>query len=235
MEVGSGSPVPTVQWQVSTDGGTTFSDIAGATSTSYAFTAVAADGGKQFRARFSNVCGANVATTAATLTLNSGPVVTTNPASQTVCPGSVTFNAAATGSPAPTVQWQVSTDGGTTFSDIAGGTSTRYTFTAVAADSGKQCRARFSNVCGSNVTTTAATLTLNSAPVVTTNPASQTVCPGSVTFNAAATGSPAPTAQWQMSTDGGTTFSDIAGATSASYTFTAGARGTPNHSPGPPH
>src|SRR5262249_27781121 len=196
MEVGSGSPVPTVQWQVSTDGGTTFSDIAGATSTSYTFTAVAADSGKEFRARFSNVCGANVATTAATLTLNSAPVVTINPTSQTVCPGSVTFTAGATGTPVPTVQWQAGTDAGVTFCDIDGATSTSYSFPARRSSDLKEFRARFSNVCGANVATTAATLTLNSAPVVTINPTSQTVCPGSVTFTAGATGTPVPTVQW---------------------------------------
>src|SRR5258708_2329913 len=95
------------------------------------------------------------------------------------------FSAAASGSPVPTVQWQVSTDGGASFTDIAGATSVNYTFIAVAADSGKEYRTRFSNLCGANVATTAATLTLNSAPVVTTNPNSQAVCPGSVTFSAA--------------------------------------------------
>src|SRR5262249_59087463 len=87
----------TVQWQVSTDGGTTFSDIAGAISTTYSFTASASDNGKEFRARFSNLCGANVATLAATLTLDSAPVVTLNPGSQTVCPGLVSFSAAEIG------------------------------------------------------------------------------------------------------------------------------------------
>src|SRR5262249_26526061 len=55
------------------------------------------------------------------------PSVTTNPSNQTVTYGvaSVSFTAAASGSPAPTVQWQVSTGG--PFSDIPGATSTTYT------------------------------------------------------------------------------------------------------------
>src|SRR5207253_9061637 len=125
---------------------------------------------------------------AASLTLDSGPVVTLNPSSQTVCPGNVTFSAAASGSPAPTVQWQVSTDGGVTFNDIAGATSPTLTFSAVAADDGKQYRARFSNLCVANVASSAAILTLDSGPLVTLNPSSQTVCPGSVSFSAAASG-----------------------------------------------
>ena len=42
------------------------------------------------------------------------PAVTTQPASQTKCAGvNVIFNSAASGSPAPTVQWQESTNGTT--------------------------------------------------------------------------------------------------------------------------
>src|SRR5678815_1048200 len=106
-----------------------------------------------------------------------------------VCPGPVSFSAGASGSPSPTVQWQVSTDNGTTFNDIAGATSGTYSFSASAADNGHEYRARFSNLCGANVGTTAAVLTLNSGPVVTVNPSSQTVCPGTVRFTSAARGS----------------------------------------------
>jgi hypothetical protein len=45
------------------------------------------------------------------------PAITAQPANQTVTAGqAATFTAAATGSPSPTVQWQVSTDSGATFS-----------------------------------------------------------------------------------------------------------------------
>ena len=72
---------------------------------------------------------------------NSTPAVTTNPASQTVAAGNaVTFTAAASGNPTPTVQWQVSTSGGTAFSAISGATSTTYTFTAI--ERGKRQRVR---------------------------------------------------------------------------------------------
>src|ERR1700735_109282 len=43
------------------------------------------------------------------------PAITMNPASVTVTAGAAaTFSAAATGQPAPTIQWQVSTNGGAT-------------------------------------------------------------------------------------------------------------------------
>lgn len=62
---------------------------------------------------------------------------------------------------------------------------------------------------------------INSAPAVTTQPASQTICVGNnVSFTSAASGAPTPTVQWQQSTDGGTNWTNISGATASPYTFT---------------
>ena len=65
------------------------------------------------------------------------------------------------------------------------------------------------------------TITVDQAPVVTGNPVDQTVTSGQpASFTASATGFPAPSVQWQVSPDG-TNYSNITGATSATYTFTA--------------
>ncbi len=54
----------------------------------------------------------------------------------------------------------------------------------------------------------------SSAPVITSNPSSQSATAGTdVTFTASASGTPTPTVQWQVSTDGGKTFTNISGAT----------------------
>jgi CSLREA domain-containing protein len=168
----------------------------------------------------SGACGS--VTRTATLNVNTSPVVTTNPASQTVISGNATFTAAASGIPTPTVQWQVSTNGGASFSNIAGATSTTLTFATNSSQNGNQYRAVFSNACGT-ATTSAATLTTCSPPVVTTNPNSVAdACVGQViTFTANATGTPAPTVQWQVSTNGGSTYANIAGATSNTLSVTA--------------
>jgi len=161
----TGSPTPTVQWQVSTDGGVTFSNVSGATSTTLSFTTVLSQSGNRYRAVFTNSAG-TATTTAATLTVNSPtpPTITTQPANQTVIAGqTATFTAAATGSPTPTVQWQVSTDGGMTFSNVSGATSTTLSFTTALSQSGNRYRAMFTNSAGT-ATTTAATLTVNSGP-----------------------------------------------------------------------
>ncbi len=92
------------------------------------------------------------------------PVVTLDPVDQSVVDGATaTFTAAATGTPAPTVQWQVLPVAGS-WTDIGGATSTTLAFTAALADDGKQYRAIFSNGVLPDATTAAATLTVTAAP-----------------------------------------------------------------------
>jgi hypothetical protein len=157
---GTGTPVPTVRWQVSTDGGSTFTNVAGATSPTLTATAALSDSGELFRAVFTNSEG-SATTDAASLTVTGvPPQVTQQPASTTAEVGTnYTFTAAASGIPTPTVQWQQSTDGGATFQNIGGATSTSYGGTASAGQNGMRFRAVFTNSEGS-VTTSAATLTV---------------------------------------------------------------------------
>ena len=217
----SGFPAPTVRWEESTNGGTNWSGIAGATSPTYTTAALtSADNGKLVRAIFTNGNGADAVTSAVSLTVN---YISTQPASQTLAVGqTATFTTAAVSTTAATVQWQRSTDGGTNWADIAGATATSYTTPALtSADNGNQYRAVFTNSLGT-MTSTAASLTVQFAPSITLQPTSQGVQPGTTaTFTAAASGNPTPTAKWQVSTNGGTTWVDISGATSASYSFTA--------------
>ncbi len=99
--------------------------------------------------------------------MTSAPLVTTHPLNQTVTVGAIaSFSAAASGTPTPTVQWQVSANSGSTWTDIAGATSNTYSLTAGLADSGKQYRAVFTSSAGS-ATTNAATLLVTVAPVIT--------------------------------------------------------------------
>ncbi|HEY8748065.1 MAG TPA: DUF4082 domain-containing protein [Tepidisphaeraceae bacterium] len=152
----------------------------------------------------------------------SSPNIVSSPGNQSVNAGqTATFTAAATGNPTPTVQWRVSTDGGKTFNNITGATSATLSFTAAQNQDQNQYQAVFTNSQGS-ATTTAATLSVLNLPTVTTNPSNQNLSSGgTATFTAAATGNPTPTVQWQVSTDGGKTFNNITGATSATLNFTA--------------
>ena len=97
------------------------------------------------------------------LTKGRAPVVSASPVSTKVDVGKKTsFTAAATGSPAPAVQWQRADDG-EAFADVPGATSTTFAPTAAAADHGARFRAVFTNTFGS-ATTAAATLSVNRPP-----------------------------------------------------------------------
>src|SRR5215471_6261238 len=112
--------------------------------------------------------------------------ITASPANLTVTSGqSASFSSAATGSPAPTVQWQVSTNGGATFVDMPGATSTTLTFTADMSQNGNLYRAVFTNASGS-VTSGTAMLTVNAAGATTSVVSSKnpTVFGQAVTFTA---------------------------------------------------
>ena len=105
------------------------------------------------------------------------PVIVTDPYSQTVVAGNqVSFTALATGIPAASVQWQISTDG-THFSNITGAKSNTYSFIAAASENGDYYRAVFTNSFGS-VATSAGQLTVAQVPVITTQPVDQTAAPG---------------------------------------------------------
>jgi hypothetical protein len=89
------------------------------------------------------------------------PKITLQPTDETVsAPDPAVFTAAASGNPTPSVQWQVSTDGGLTFANITGNTSaltdTLVVGTYTTMD-GYEYRAVFSNRVGT-ATTNAVTL-----------------------------------------------------------------------------
>jgi hypothetical protein len=117
------------------------------------------------------------------------PAVTTQPTSQAVLATSpVSFTAVATGTPTPTVQWQYSTNGGSSYTMIAGATSNTYSFTTTGSETGDLYEAVFTNVLGS-ATTNPATLTANHIATTTAVvSSSSTVTAGQpVTFTATVT------------------------------------------------
>jgi len=192
-------------------------NIAGATATSYTTPATAiSDSGATFSVVVTNTAG-TVTSAAATLTVNPAPVaptITTQPASQTVTAGqTATFAVAAAGTAPLSYQWQKNGV------NIAGATATSYTTPATAtSDSGSTFSVVVTNTAGT-VTSAAATLTVNPAPVaptITTQPASQTVTAGqAATFAVAASGTAPLSYQWRKNGV------NIAGATATSYTTPA--------------
>ncbi len=154
--------------EISLDGGITWHPAMGRENWSYVFTA-GNSGTLNVQSRAVDDSGnLEVPSPGITVTVNPAtgatpPTVTMQPANQAVTAGqTATFTAAATGSPTPTVQWQVSTNSGATFSILPGATSTTLSFTTASSQNGNQYQAVFTNSAGT-ATTAAATLTVNPA------------------------------------------------------------------------
>ena len=201
----TGTSPLTYQWKKN---GTIISGVTTAIYTTPATTV--SDNNAQFTVTVGNSVN-SVVSTAATLTVNVPPTISTQPASQTVAVGqTATFSVTATGTGTLTYQWKKN---GTA---IAGATSASYTTPATfASDNGASFTVTVTGT-GGSVTGNAATLTVNAPPSITAQPANQTVNVGqTATFSITATGTGTLTYQWKK---GGTA---IGGANSASYTTPA--------------
>jgi len=138
-------------------------EISGANSASYTTPATTtSDSGAQFTVVVSNSAG-SVTSNTATLTVTTAPVapsITTQPANRTVTAGqTATFSVTATGTTPLTYQWRRNG------AEISGANSASYTTPATTtSDSGAQFTVVVSNSTGT-VTSNAASLTVNPAPV----------------------------------------------------------------------
>lgn len=208
----------TFQWQVSSDGGATWSSIGGATTNSYTVTgATAGQSGNLYRCIATTICGSTTSNSA-TLTVNTGAVITAQPADATICTGqSNNLCVTATGT-GLTYQWQSAPTCAGPFTNISGATSNCYN-ASPASNTAYRCQVN-SSTCPGVVNSNCATLTVVTSVTVTGQPANQTVCEGgNASFTAAASGT-GLSYQWQISTDGGTTWTNISGATNATYNIT---------------
>ena len=186
-------------------------NIAGATSSSYTTPVTTnADNNATFRVVVTN-SASSITSNSATLTVDSPPTITAQPANQTVDPGqTATFSVTATGTAPLSYQWQKGQ------ANIPGATAATYTTPATAgADNGTSFRVIVTNPVAS-IPSSAAILTLNGPPTITTQPANKTVnLGGTATFSVVATGTAPLSYQWQRNQV------NIAGATSSTYTTPA--------------
>ncbi|MDT9000846.1 hypothetical protein RQP53_16340 [Paucibacter sp. APW11] len=218
------------QWQSSADG-QSWQDLAGATSAQLQVSAASlSQSGTLYRVVVGNSLG-KVTSVAVALTVMAAPAIpsfATQPVALSVtAPASASFSAQALGSPAPSYQWQRSTDKGASWDDVAGAVNASFTIAATtAADSGTLYRVLARNASGSvaseavllSVTPAAQPVSISQQPQDLSLAAGQTA-----SWTVLASGSPSPAYQWQLSTDGGASYANINGATQASYSLVVGA------------
>ncbi|MBL0336251.1 MAG: proprotein convertase P-domain-containing protein [Chitinophagaceae bacterium] len=158
------------------------------------------------------------------VTVNQPPVITVQPtpATQLVCPGAVvSYTVNATGT-SLTYQWRrggvALVNGGV----VSGATTPTLTLSGVSAANAGNYDVVVTGVCSPAATSTAVTLNIGSAPVITTAPANASVCQNAnASFTVTPTGTPdAPfTYLWQVSTDAGVTWNTAPYSTSNAQTL----------------
>jgi gliding motility-associated-like protein len=211
----------TYQWRIGNvdlvDGGS----ISGATTATLTIDpTVLLDEALNYNVVVSGACPTSVTSNNRSLTINSTPVITTQPSNQTVCLGDeASFTVVATGTNL-TYQWRIGNvdlvDGGS----ISGATTATLTIDpTVLLDEALNYNVVVSGACPTSVTSNNRSLTINSTPVITTQPSNQTVCLGDeASFKVVATGTNL-TYQWRFGNvdlvDGGS----ISGATTATLTI----------------
>ena len=199
----TGGPGTAVVWQTSPDG-TTWSDVAGATTSTLTLPDVTRSmNGLRVRATYSNAEGSDT-TDVATLSVSAAAPVVTDPAAASVTSGDdATFSVTVTGDPAPTLQWQTSDDDGLSWDDVTGATAGTLTLPAVTTvQDGRLVRVVGTNEAGTDTSGSALLTVAASLPTVT-DPQDLTVTAGDdVAFSVAVTGDPAPTVRWQVSQGG---------------------------------
>ncbi|MFD2514316.1 PKD-like domain-containing protein [Pontibacter locisalis] len=190
------------QWEMSTDGGTNFTEIGGATAQNYSPGALTATTIFR-RIAISGACEIPSGTVTITVTqLITNYNITTD---QSICSGSIP--AALTGAPAGgngnfAYQWERSTDG-TTFTAISGATAQDYTPGSLTADTWYRRKVSSGN-CSENSNAVKITVTPPVGNTIST--ATIRTCAGEavpeITANAATGGNSSYTYTWESSSDG---------------------------------
>jgi hypothetical protein len=209
---------PTYQWQSSPDN-SSWSPIGNATNASYTTPVQGSVGSSFFRCAVSNACDTSSVTSGSAMmsvVCNTAGIsgFTQTPANPVTGGLPVTFSVVGSGSHR-TFQWQ------TNGVNVPGATNSSYTTlptTEVPYD-GMSVQCTVSVACDNSSQSLSGSISINCSTASDAgDPASTTVGAGTTaTFTAAAGGS-LPTYQWQKSTNAGTTWNTISGATNASYT-----------------
>lgn len=200
------------QWSVNTGSGFTAINNGGVYSGATTNTlningATAGMNNYQYQCNISGECAPAISTNNVTLTVNTPPSVTTNPAGDIICAGSnATFSVAANG--ALSYQWYENQGSGfnalSSGGIYSGATSNTLTITGVPATmNAYQYLCVVSGICAPADTTPAVILFVNLLPAVSSQAVNATICAGNDTsFTISATGT-GITYQWQLNSGSG--------------------------------
>ncbi|MCX6913596.1 MAG: YDG domain-containing protein, partial [Verrucomicrobia bacterium] len=174
-------------WQLSLDNGTNWEIISdSATNASYTIPApTLSQSSNQFHVIVSSAgCPGSHTSDAATLTVYELPAVTSSPTNLTLCAGSpAIFYSTSTGV-GLSYQWQVSTDGGTTYANILPDASNEYSSTnptygeyvTTVAENGNEYRVIVSGTCTPSATSAPPAVLTIHTPATASAGANQTIC-----------------------------------------------------------
>jgi gliding motility-associated-like protein len=169
----SNAASPTYQWQISSDNGANWTDLTntgvytGVTTSSLNISNTTGLGGLYYRYTVTSNTSCSSTSDAAILVEETTPTVNTQPANITVNMGnSASFTASISGSPTADFQWQISTNNGSSFSDISDyatysgvNSATLVIPSTILAQNTYQYKATISNSCNT-LSTNAAILTV---------------------------------------------------------------------------
>jgi gliding motility-associated-like protein len=221
FQFGNADPGNRYQWQLSTDGGNTFSNLAdggaysGVTTTRLTVSnAVATLNGTLYRCQLTNACLSQVSSDTAGLHVISGTSISLQPAMQTVCPGQqAQFSVAATGAIA--YQWQVNAGTGyvnATLPGFAGDQTAVLTIanpTANMAGWQVRCLVTGTMPCAGQITSQVAALQLLNSVEITEQPQDVVLCNGEGGNLGVSSSLSTAVYRWEQSLDNGTTWAAV--------------------------
>ncbi|MCX6304921.1 MAG: Ig-like domain-containing protein, partial [Bacteroidetes bacterium] len=222
--VDGGTGTLSYQWQNSTGtcASPTWSNIFGATQSSYTATSVQATTSYHVLISQDGVACNSLTSGCVTVYI---PHIVTNPTSASICNGgTATLSTTVTsdgGTATYTYQWQECTTFGGIYANVVGGTganSPTYTTAALSTTNYYKCVITVSNPTCSDLITSVATVTVVADPIISTQPVGNIICSGgNFTMSVVASGgTPVLVYQWQKSIDGINGWTTV-GTNSASY------------------
>jgi hypothetical protein len=214
------SSATSFQWQVSIDGGVNFNNVTnggvygGVTTATLSILAgniTVGFNNYQYRCIATNVCG-NTTSNAGILVVTPATLINSNPTDVTICSGNNASFCVTAVSTNLSYQWEVASSCNGPFTDVAGATNACLFITNALTSAVYRCKVI--GTCGSAITSTCAQLTVGSLATVTTQPSTKEICNGSTTsFNVDGVSAFAISYQWQVSRDGGVSYTNISNAT----------------------